>query len=265
MNTDAAFNSVAHSYDTTFTFSETGRLQRERTYYFLEKILGSLKSHRILEINCGTGEDAILLAGKGHKVMATDASGEMIAIAESKPGNQDTKFRVCAFNELIGTFSEEKFDLIFSNFGGLNCVSKNDMAKLSDDFSSLLNTSGKLIAVVMGRKCLWEIFYFILKFDFKNAFRRSHSNGVEAHVGNYLQRTFYYSPHEFRQLYSVNFISMDVKPIGITLPPSYMELFFKKRKGFLNFLQGLERLLPFSFLSNLADHYFIVLEKKSEQ
>ena len=37
--------------------------------------------HRVLELNCGTGEDAVFLARRGVRVLATDLSGAMVEAA----------------------------------------------------------------------------------------------------------------------------------------------------------------------------------------
>ena len=39
---------------------------------------------RVLELNCGTGEDAVHLARRGVRVLATDNSPRMLAAARSK-------------------------------------------------------------------------------------------------------------------------------------------------------------------------------------
>jgi len=79
-----AFDDLAKDYDVGFTESAIGKMQRNRVWHFLgHRILSSEKS-KILEVNCGTGVDAIWLADKGHEVLATDISPEMIERASSK-------------------------------------------------------------------------------------------------------------------------------------------------------------------------------------
>ncbi|MEO5570400.1 MAG: class I SAM-dependent methyltransferase [Bacteroidia bacterium] len=257
----SAFDSAALSYDTDFTFSNMGILQRKRVYYFLEKILSKeSKRLEILEINCGTGEDARWFAEKGHSVIATDASEKMIDMATHK---KQELFEVCSYDKLIKKYSNKKFDLIFSNFGGLNCINEVQLKKLSADLFSLLKPGGKFVAVLMGKKCLWEQIYFILKLNFKKAFRRLSSTGVDAVIGDQIQKTFYYSPAEFANLYAKEFKTIMKKPVGFVLPPSYLESFFKNKTWLLQLLNLKEKVFPFSFLSNFADHYFIVLQRSN--
>ena len=260
---NSAFNSAAASYDADFTFSYIGKLQRSRVYHFLENILPKNQSREILEINCGTGEDAVWFAQKGHRIIATDASERMIEIANAKCKMQNVKFEICPFNRLKEQYSNKKFDVVFSNFGGLNCIDAVQLKKLSADLFLLLKPNGKFIAVIMGRKCLWEQFYFLFKLNFKKAFRRLSENSVDAILDSQIQKTFYYSPEDFKKITTAEFSVAMKKPVGITIPPSYLEPFFRNKMALLKILNLKERFLQFSFLSNFADHYLIVLERNN--
>src|SRR5690242_16912495 len=81
-----AFDAVAHGYDAGFSHTMLGRMMRERVWILLSNRVGELSraTTSILEINCGTGEDAIWFAKQGGNVLATDVSAEMIAVAKAK-------------------------------------------------------------------------------------------------------------------------------------------------------------------------------------
>ena len=115
-----AFDDLARDYDVDFTDSAIGKMQRDRVWHVLcHRILSAEKS-KILEVNCGTGVDAIWLANQGHEVLATDISGEMIQRAASKVHPKNLKFLQAGFGEIKGLAAPESTDLIFSDFGGLN-------------------------------------------------------------------------------------------------------------------------------------------------
>jgi ubiquinone/menaquinone biosynthesis C-methylase UbiE len=260
MSVNATFDAIAANYDADFANSAVGRLQRASVYRFLEEIQVLEKKLFVLEINCGTGEDALWLAKNGNSVLATDASEEMINVAKQKVASlnlPDLQFQQAEFSALKVMYSQKKFDLIFSNFGGLNCIDETQFKHLMDDFYSLLKPEGKLIFVIMGRKCLWERLYFLFKGSRKSAFRRMSRIGIPAQLGNgAVQKTFYFSPSEIKSLVSLNFQVLKSKPIGLFLPPSYLDKFFNNKKPLLLFLYQLEKLFSrFSFLSNYADHY----------
>ncbi len=256
------FDIAAASYDSAFTFSEIGKAQRKRVYSFLEKYILAEKNQRVLELNCGTGEDAIYLAGKGHQVIATDISEAMINAAQAKQGDHKVTFKVLDINALPSESFETSFDLVFSNFGGLNCLSPLELGTFFKRVPEILSSGGKLVLVIMPRNCLWERFYFLLKRNKAGYRRRKQKGPVVANVSGVEVATWYYNPGEVVTLADSNFTPIRVKPIGLAIPPSYMEPFFEKRKGLLRFLQRIEQWFNTSFWSRYADHFIIELQKK---
>ena len=257
----ASFDKAAQNYDDTFSNSEIGKLQRNVVYHHLEKLLSNQQLN-ILEINCGTGEDAIWLAKKNHIIIATDISNEMIAIAKTKESHQNLNFIQADITKITEQFKDNKFDTIFSNFGGLNCLDKNELTQFLDSVSIILSKNGKLILVIMPKNTLWEKVYFILKGKIKTAFRRTKKVAF-ANVDGISVPTYYYNPKDIVNLSKSNFDCLAIKPVGFFIPPSYLEPFFKNKKGFLRLLNSLEsKIKNWSFLSKFADHYLIVLQKK---
>ena len=64
------FDIAAINYDDTFTHTKIGWEQRKKVYQNLDFIFNSEKQLDILELNCGTGADAIVFAEKGHNIIA---------------------------------------------------------------------------------------------------------------------------------------------------------------------------------------------------
>ncbi|MDI1257442.1 MAG: class I SAM-dependent methyltransferase [Flavobacterium sp.] len=256
----ASFDTAAAAYDSTFTHSIIGKLQRKYVYRHFLKVLDG-KQLNILEINCGTGEDAIWLAKNGHFVTATDISEKMIAAAKHKNFAQNIHFEVTDINK-ITDFGNEKFDLVFSNFGGLNCLSKPEFGQFFKNISTVLNEKGKLVLVIMPKNTLWEQFYFLMKGNFKKIFRRKKTLNI-ANVDGENVPTYYHNPKETVTLAAQHFEILTKYPIGFFIPPSYLEPFLKNRKWLSNFLDWFENTVTnFGFLSKYADHYCIVFQKR---
>ena len=77
-----AFDAFAGDYDDLFTRSTLGRLLRLRVW---EKLADHFSSgQHVLELACGTGEDAVWLAGQGIRVTAPAGSAGMIRATEAK-------------------------------------------------------------------------------------------------------------------------------------------------------------------------------------
>jgi SAM-dependent methyltransferase len=258
-----AFDNYAAEYDARFTHSEIGKMQRARVHHFVATHLR--EKENVLEINCGTGEDALWLASRGHQVLATDASGEMLKAAVEKKQRKNAEslsLEQFSFDDL-STLGKKNFNFIFSNFGGLNCISPAEIKSLSPVFASLLEKNGKLGLVVMGRDCKWERFYFKRKKKSEKVDRRRSREGVPTLIGGTEMKTWYYAPQEIEQLFSEHFSLIENKPVGLFVPPSYLENYFRTKKLSLNFLFILEKLFGnIQAFSNYADHYLIVLKKK---
>ena len=68
----AAFDDLAREYDAEFTTTALGSVLRAMVWKRYEHCFAG-REH-LLEIGCGTGEDAVHLARRGYRVLATDAS-----------------------------------------------------------------------------------------------------------------------------------------------------------------------------------------------
>lgn len=256
-----AFDIYAKDYDAHFTNSLIGKAQRLQVYHQLKKHL-SFNSKKVLEINCGTGEDAVWMARQGASVLATDVSEGMLDITQQKITDLDVKTKQLKSQE-IGHLAPEEFHIIFSNFGGLNCLSEKELLDLKNGCVQLQNTSDQLAFVIMGTQCRWERFYYNQKKDPAKANRRLNKAGTETVIDGNHFKTYYYSPEEIILLFKERYRHIATKPIGLFVPPSYLEHYVKKRKalfGLLKFSDALFR--NFSFLANHADHYLIIFEKK---
>jgi len=256
------FDVSAKNYDTVFTFSEIGKTQRNRVYHFLKKNILKKNNLNILEINCGTGADANSFSKMKHTVLATDISSEMIKVAKQNYMNPTIEFKQLDIRNITSTTFSEKFDFIFSNFGGLNCLSPAELKDFLFISDSLLNPNGNMALVLMPKNCLWERFYFLLKGKFKKIARRNTNQSILANVEGIKVPTWYYNPKEIISNATERFKIVSLNPIGIAIPPSYLEPFFKNKKIFFKLLAWKEKWLSNKFWAKYADHYLIVFQKK---
>lgn len=267
---DAVFDQLAESYDSDFTHSPIGRMQRERVWAYWEQALPA-ERQRLLELNCGTGYDARWLAAKGHDVLATDISPEMIKAARSglEAGSNSPRFATCSMQALGSLQAEGPFDFLLSNFGGLNCLDTAALQALSADAATLLAPGGRLIAVVMPDRCHWETLYFLGKGRPGKAFRRWRGKALFDLPGGgsagAQDMIYYYSPRRFAALFAEHFAVQAVMPVGYYLPPSYLQGWFNTRPGFLHWLGQREQgmgLRPGG--ARYADHFLIDLKRREE-
>ena len=116
--------------------------------------------------------------------------------------------------------------------------------------------------VLMPKNCLWDRFYFLVKGEFKKIARRNTNQPILANLEGVQIPTWYYNPKEIISNASEKFKIVSLNPIGIIIPPSYLEPFFKNKKIVLKFLEWKEKWLSNKFWAKYADHYLIVFQKK---
>lgn len=261
----SAFDAMAVDYDTSFSRSLTGHAQREQVRAWLGNFLKDKKGLNILEINCGTGDDAIWLSSLGHRVIATDASEAMIMEARKKSSftiSQLVQFTHCAFADLPASLAYEKFDLVFSNFSGLNCVAADELRLLNQQLCNLLKPGGHIAAVIFGKYNWWETIYFLSKGKPGKAFRRWKKKPSESELTEGLfQKVYYYSASRFCRLFD-RFKKTEARPVGLFVPPSYLESFMQKHPGWFRLLEKFEKKAGgISAFSQYADHQYLLLKK----
>ncbi len=258
----SAFDVTSVDYDAEFGTNRVGVWMRKIVWEYYLKYLKPGSS--VLELNCGTGIDAVFLAKNGIRVLATDVSPGMIArvdekvIRENLSGLIKTKVRAI---EDISHLEAERFDGIVSNFGGMNCVA--DLRKVSEDCHARLKERGVLLVTLMSRTCLWEMAVGLLKGNLPRAFRRMRKAGVYANIGGERVRIFYHSPRTFCRRMAQHFQWKETVGLAIFIPSPYMDHYYLLDSKIANYLGKLdrrvERIYPFR---NVGDHHLITLVKR---
>jgi ubiquinone/menaquinone biosynthesis C-methylase UbiE len=258
------FDEIAGEYDQEFSLTMVGKSQREIVWNILSKRI--VPGMEILEIACGTGEDAIFFARKGCKVLATDGSEKMISLCLDKIRNEKVlvlpEFRKASFDEIRNVAGTLRFDIIFSDFSGINCIDPGSLQNLAGEFNYLMKPGGKVILVVFAKDCLWEKIFMLVKGRYKEINRRRKKSQV-AGLALSMMPVFYYSAHELKKSLDKSFIFKAKRPVGLFIPPSYLNPFFSNKKYLVRVLMFLDKLFGrFSFLSGFSDHYLIEFVKK---
>lgn len=300
----APYDALAHKYDATFCDTPVGTLLRQQTRVALEKAFVSrappsspVDTGVVLELSCGTGQDALWLAEQHHiKVIATDISEGMLQTARAKLQSSSL---ICneewrpIFQKLdIHNLEEESFVLfqqqelqhrriigVFSNFGGMNNVSPDCVRHTAKILAKLLPPGAKVILVIMGRFCLVESLYCLfVKFNWQRAFRRMRSSptqGVAVRIrgrGDHKNhhKVFFHSLTFVQEAFLATsaFCLTGRRAIGVTLPPSlWSHSASRKIPGWvLIVLDAIDtvicRLWPFV---NCGDHYLVEFERMEDR
>jgi ubiquinone/menaquinone biosynthesis C-methylase UbiE len=258
----AAFSAQSNKFDEIYSGNKIIEYKRERVRAHLKKFINP--GDFILELNSGTGEDAIWLAQQKCKVHATDISTGMLEILQKKIKNEELENlitpEICSFTALEDLQQNGPYDMIFSNFAGLNCT--RDLDKVLTSFSVLLKPGGIVTLVILPKFCMWE-FLLIFKGKFKTATRRLFSkNGRSARVEGHRFKCWYYNPSFIIKHLKKDFKLLSIEGLCTFVPPSYIENFAEKHPRAYQFLKAKENKWeekwPWKYV---GDYYIISLQK----
>ena len=261
-DTQHAFDSVAKEYDGDLGNNALVQRIRTRTMNAVKQNIPT--AHHILDLGCGTGLDAAYLADAGYSVTAVDWSKEMVYRARERIANanlaEHAEVKHLGFHQL-DEFHSELFDGAYSNLGPLNC--STSLEDLAAALSRILKPKGKLIASVIGRVCPWEWIYFSSKGQWERANLRFKRSPVPVPLKGRRVWTYYYTPRGFKKVFErAGFRALDLRALGLFVPPPYMIRFAGSHPNMINMLQRLDdRFGHWPILRNWGDHFLIVMQK----
>ncbi len=203
-----AFDRHAPSYDHVFRAAKV----RSEVWQIADRAFSP--GMKILDIGCGTGDDALHFVERGINVTAIDISPEMIDQLRRKSAGtvQCEVADMRSFNP-----AGCRFDGVFSNFSALNCVADLDWLGRVP-----LVSGAHVVFTVMGRIYPLEITVSLLKGKPRTAFRRLGRSrrgiveGVELTV-------YYHSIRTIQKALGNEFELLEVRGLRSLMPAPHLE------------------------------------------
>lgn len=258
------WNKFALQYARLLKEDTVYNLTKELMYSIVDDHFPPEKGMKVLDFNCGTGNDFPYFLKKGCTILATDYADGMLNKACETYASEIEKGNVSLFNGAIEdlsseSFEPESFDLIYSITGGFSYVDEETMHESFEKLSRFLKPGGKIITAHFGRPCLAETFHYLFRLKTKQAIVRV----KKKHVVNI--KDAHYTMHfrgrkDFKKTYK-NIQLDSVHPLLFATPP--YQTGFSPNKRRLDFYRKIEkRTLSLSFLSNFSDQFVVVFSKK---
>jgi ubiquinone/menaquinone biosynthesis C-methylase UbiE len=181
----------------------------------------------ILELNAGTGTDAVQLAQQGYYIHATDIAPGMLARLQEKVTRLGLHERITM--EVRSFLSLEHvqgapFDAVFSNLGGLNCVP--DLTPVIRQLPNVLKPGGIVTWVLMPHVCLWEMAE-VFRGNFSLAFRRFSRRQVNANLEGLRFDVYYFSPRQVIKWFGNDFELLALEGLSVITPTAESKNFAK--------------------------------------
>jgi ubiquinone/menaquinone biosynthesis C-methylase UbiE len=237
-----AFDRHASVYDQVFSNTQI----RSEVWDLADRLFSP--GMHLLDLGCGTGQDAIHFAHRGLKVTAIDISPGMIAQLRRKACNAI----YCEEGDMRNYAPDAiRFDGVFSNFGALNCVPDLEWLR-----QIRLTPGSHLVLTTMGRFYPLESAVFLLKGKPRLAFRRF-GRSCEAVVEGVRFNVYYHRLRSVQRALGFRFELRDVRGLRSLLPaPGFEHL---ARFGALKFLEPVDRwLCSHRLTAACADHFVSV-------
>ena len=132
-----------HSFDESYKGTPPWDIGRPQPEFVRVAREGGIRG-RVLEVGCGTGENAIFFAGLGHEVWGLDSAPRAIEKARKKAREREAKVEFILGDALhLGTLGQ-RFDTI-TDCGLFHVFSDDDRRSYVKSLKAALNRSGRYI------------------------------------------------------------------------------------------------------------------------
>lgn len=183
----------------------------------------AVKTHafgNVLEVGCGTGLDLAHFGSiyPARQIYGIDISPAMVAQASAKVrelGLANVRIEVGAPENLPDLFPGVQFDHIYVFFGALNTVS--DLQQTARLLKGRLSREGTMVLTFVNKYYLADVAIHLLRFRFKQAFRRFRRVWGGYSEQYYLESRCF-SPREISQAFGEDFLITQRRGYSILYP-----------------------------------------------
>jgi ubiquinone/menaquinone biosynthesis C-methylase UbiE len=233
-----AFSLTAEKYDAFAVDHPHLARMRGKVYRHLARYLPP--EGKILELNAGTGTDAVYLAQQGYTVHATDIAPGMLARVQDKINrlglSDRLTFQECSFTEL-GSIQGGPYDAVFSDLGGLNCIPH--LGPVIRDLPGVLRPGGIITWVLMPPVCLWEL-GLVFTGQFRLAFRRLARHGTRAHLEGRYFTVYYFTPRQVISWFGSEYEALALEGLAVITPTLESKNLARRHPRLYNLLSWLD-------------------------
>jgi ubiquinone/menaquinone biosynthesis C-methylase UbiE len=252
----SAYNRFAELYDGLLSENRINRFMRQQMMQ--EHLRTFHEGQKLLEIGCGTGDEALELAKRGCEVVAIDPSEEMLRLARKKASRESFGHRVTFFEgyardigPLLSEFDDASFHGAYSSFA---LSYERDLEGVRDGLAHLLKPGGPLLMALMNRLCATEFLIATAALHPSLAGRRL-STVIAHKVGAVSTEVFGRTVDEVKRVFAGFFDPQEVRALPAALPPPYMNRIAQRFPSIMDMLEKVDpAVATLPFVRGLGDH-----------
>jgi len=212
----------------------------------------------LLEIGCGTGDEALELAKRGCRVIAVDPSEGMLNQARSKANRVPFGVRVRflkgyarEIGALVSGIATLPFDGAYSSFA---LSYETNLELVSEALARYIKPGGFFLAALMNRVCAAEGLLAIGTLHPSIAGRRLAP--ITRHkVGQVDTSIIARTVHEVNRVFNPFFKLVDLRGLPVVLPPAYLNRLTRRFPGVMELAEQIDaKTARLPILRGLGDH-----------
>ena len=244
--------------------------QPNSVYRLTKSLMHTLISHlfkeggndkRVLDLNCGTGNDFDFFIQNGWKITGCDGSQGMLNKAYEKYHEHIKSREIELFKGRLedldeDTFSNRRFDLIFSVTGGFSYISDDEVIRINGVLKKHLAPRGKIITAHLSDFCFPDMIYNFLRFKPRRAcLRLKEQVQVNIKGTDYIMHLRSFG--RLKKLFEANLSIESMQPLLAFTPP--YQSGYRPPRWLIRFHEALERAaLGHAFPAKWSDQIVLV-------
>lgn len=251
-----AYDRYASKYDSLLSENRINAYMRAAMTGFQRETFRPRQ--RLLELGCGTGDEAIALAARGCSVVGIDPSKEMVGVAQAKARARSLSgslsFHVGYSRDLGALLESENpgsYDGAYSSFA---LSYEADLRPVQEALFRLLRPSAIFLAASMNRMSAMEWMLSFASLQPSRAGRRLRPT-TEHKVGEVRTIVYCRTPPQLVHALSPSFSVSRIRGLPVVLPPPYANRPLQPWPSLLGALGRMDaRVAGWPVLNYLGDH-----------
>lgn len=220
----------------------------------------------VIELGCGTGDEALMLGAHGCTVFALDPSSEMIRLATRKAAvdgmTENVRFFVGSGKDLANQLTLPGGSGIDGAYASFSLSYEPDLGLVAGQLAPLIKPGGRFIIAFMNKICAVELLAAALLGNFRLAGRRLDTRTLHK-VGEYSTLVFPRTTKSVVDALAPHFVLEKVRALPAVLPPHYANRALRRWPTVLDVLSAVDPYLgSLPIIRSLGDHILVRLRRK---